>query len=620
MKMPPGQGAGPPAVDVGTSLPSEAHLTNNPSQLHYARSLIEASLDPMATISVEGRILDVNAAVEGVIGRSREELVGTAFSHYFTNPAEARSVYEQAFAEGQVSSRPLTLRSACGSPIEMLFNATVYHDERGEVAGVLTVARDITEIKRAEDQLRAASHYARSLLEASLDPLVTISPAGKIMEVNRATERATGLSRDALIGSDFSDYFTEPEKARAGYQLVFSQGHVTEYPLALRHTSGSVMEVLYNASLYFDEGGRVAGVFAAARDVTQLKRSQEELESTNREISLIAHMTALLQGCQSVDESLPILAATMQQLFPDTTGRCFLLDSTGHLLEEATVWGGASPDTRTIDPADCWALRRGHIHDIGFDDSINSINPPCRFIPSEQAPYLCLPLLAQGAVLGIIHLIIGGLAANPTRTQRYRQLARTAVDSISLALANLRLRESLHEVSIRDPLTGLYNRRFMEENLTREISRMARVDKSLAVAMLDLDYFKDLNDTCGHEAGDAILREVGRLMMGFRQGSDMTCRYGGEEFLLVLSDLTPQQAWTRLDAFRLSVCQISIHLYGQTLPHITVSIGLAVFPEHGRTGATLIKAADEALYRAKENGRNRIEVAGLTAGKFPGPD
>jgi PAS domain S-box-containing protein len=131
--------------------------------------------------------------------------------------------------------------------------------------------------KRTQKELRAASSYARSLIEASLDPLVTIGADGKIMDVNKATEQVTGVSRQRLIGTDFSNYFTEPEKAREGYKKVFSEGSVTDYPLTIRHTSGRTIDVLYNAAVYKDEAGKVQGVFAAARDITERKKAEEAL-------------------------------------------------------------------------------------------------------------------------------------------------------------------------------------------------------------------------------------------------------------------------------------------------------------------------------------------------------
>ncbi len=247
----------------------------------YARSLIEASLDPLVTISAEGKITDVNEATIRATGTKRESLIGSDFSNYFTEPDRARAGYREVFAKGFVTDYPLALRHVSGKVTDVLYNASVYRNEKGEVAGVFAAARDITERKRVEEELRAASLYARSLIEASLDPLVTISADGKITDVNDATVRATGATREALIGSDFSEYFTEPEKARAGYREAFAKGLVTDYPLALKHRSGWVMDVVYNASVYRNEKGEVVGVFAMARDVTKLRKTEQELRSAS---------------------------------------------------------------------------------------------------------------------------------------------------------------------------------------------------------------------------------------------------------------------------------------------------------------------------------------------------
>ncbi len=238
----------------------------------YARSLIEASLDPLVTISPEGKITDVNEATIKVTGVDRQKLIGTDFSDYFTEPDKARDGYQQVFAEGFVTDYPLTIRHKDGRLTDVLYNASVYKDTQGEVLGVFAAARDVTAQKQA-------SQYARSLIEASLDPLVTISPEGKITDVNAASTEVTGLSRTRLIGTDFSDYFTEPEKAREGYRQVFSQGSVTDYPLTIRHKDGRVTDVLYNASVYKDSNGRVLGVFAAARDVTAQKQASQYARS-----------------------------------------------------------------------------------------------------------------------------------------------------------------------------------------------------------------------------------------------------------------------------------------------------------------------------------------------------
>jgi len=265
---------------------SVAQAASNPSQADerlraanaYNRRLIEASLDPLVTIGTDGKITDVNTATEQATGCPRAELIGTDFSDYFTEPDKARGGYQQVFREGLVRDYPLELRHRDGHVTPVLYNASTYRDERGDVIGVFAAARDVTERRRVEEALRVANAYNRRLIEASLDPLVTIGPDGKITDVNTATEQATGCPRAELIGTDFSDYFTEPDKARGGYQQVFREGLVRDYPLELRHRDGHVTPVLYNASTYRDERGDVIGVFAAARDVTERRRAERRME------------------------------------------------------------------------------------------------------------------------------------------------------------------------------------------------------------------------------------------------------------------------------------------------------------------------------------------------------
>ena len=259
-------------------------ITAQKQASQYARSLIEARLDPLVTISPEGKITDVNEASAQITGTPRENLIDTDFSDYFTEPEKAREGYKRVFEEGAVSDYPLTIRHKNGKLTNVLYNATVFKDAGGKVLGVFAAARDITAQKQA-------SQYARSLIEASLDPLVTISPEGKITDVNEATIKVTGVSRERLIGTDFSDYFTQPEKAREGYQQVFSKGFVTDYPLTIRHKDGTLTNVLYNASVYKDVRGNVLGVFAAARDVTAQKKAEAEVaEQRTRELERLTEL------------------------------------------------------------------------------------------------------------------------------------------------------------------------------------------------------------------------------------------------------------------------------------------------------------------------------------------
>ena len=236
----------------------------------YSLSLIEASLDPLVTINTEGKITDMNEALTIITGMSREELKGSDFFDYFTEPQMAREVYQEVFAKGSVADSPLVLRHKDGKLTDVLFNGSVYKDGNGNVLGVVVVARDVT----AQNLL---SQYSLSLIEASLDPLVTISTEGKITDMNQATVNIIGMTREELTGTDFLDYFTEPQKAREVYQEVFAKGSVADSPLTLRHKDGKLTDVLFNGSVYKDDRGNVLGVVIVARDVTDQKRIATEL-------------------------------------------------------------------------------------------------------------------------------------------------------------------------------------------------------------------------------------------------------------------------------------------------------------------------------------------------------
>jgi len=256
------------AVIGASAVPHD--VTQARAAFESGRSMIESSLDSLVAISPEGMITDVNEATVKVTGIPRVELIGTAFSDCFTEPEKANAIYQLVFDKGMAVDYPLTMRHRDGALTEVLYNASVYRDAGGKVLGVFAAARDVT-------QARQALESARSMIESSLDALVAISPEGLITDANEATVKVTGIPRVELIGTAFSECFTEPDKAKAIYQLVFEQGMAVDYPLTMRHQDGTLTEVLYNASVYRDAGGKVLGVFAAARDVTKQNRAQQEI-------------------------------------------------------------------------------------------------------------------------------------------------------------------------------------------------------------------------------------------------------------------------------------------------------------------------------------------------------
>jgi len=264
----------------------------------YSLSLIEASLDPLVTINIEGKITDMNEALANITGMTREELNGSDFFEYFTEPQMAREVYQEVFANGSVADSPLTVRHKDGKLIDVLFNGSVYRDGNGNVLGVVIVARDVTAQK-------LLSKYSLSLIEASLDPLVTISIEGKITDMNQATVNIIGMTREELTGTDFFDYFTDPQMARGVYQEVFAKGSVADSPLTLRHKDGKLTDVLFNGSVYKDDRGNVLGIVIVARDITNQKRIATELT----EAIVFAEMaTEIAEVAKNKAESSTVIA------------------------------------------------------------------------------------------------------------------------------------------------------------------------------------------------------------------------------------------------------------------------------------------------------------------------
>ncbi len=254
-----------------------AFTTAQKQASQYTRSLIEANLDPLVTISAEGKITDVNEASVMVTGVARENLIGTDFSNYFTDPTKAQDGYLQVFENGFVSDYPLTIKHKKGKLTDVLYNASVYKDDKGKVLGVFAAARDVTAQK-------LLSKYSLSLIEASLDPLVTINTEGKITDMNDATVNITGVEREKLKGTDFFDYFTQHQKAREVYQEVFAKGSVANSPLTIRHKDGKLTDVSFNGSVYKDDRGNVLGAVVVARDTAEQKWAMD-LQIANNELA-----------------------------------------------------------------------------------------------------------------------------------------------------------------------------------------------------------------------------------------------------------------------------------------------------------------------------------------------
>ncbi len=348
---------------------------------------------------------------------------------------------------------------------------------------------------------------------------------------------------------------------------------------------------------------------AALQDAhAKLTQWVDDLEQRHQEITLLNEMSDLMQACLTVNEAYIVIAQLMPRLFSGCSGAVYAISESKQLVEAATVWGKRANEDRDGEAAiasqflftsdQCLALRRGQPHYV--EDTRRGLCCPHLLSPLPQA-YFCVPMVAQGTASGVLYIS----SPDQPLTQAKQQLATTVARQVALAIANLNLYATLQNQSTRDPLTGLYNRRYLGEFLERELRRAERKQRPLSVLLLDVDHFKQFNDTYGHDAGDAVLRHLSQFLQAQVRGSDIACRYGGEEMVLILPEVSLDIAHQRAEQIRQGIKHLAIE-YQQQLDSITVSVGVACFPNHGSTSELLLQSADLALYQAKAAGRDRV--------------
>ncbi len=354
-------------------------------------------------------------------------------------------------------------------------------------------------------------------------------------------------------------------------------------------------------------------------DLTESRRTQDELiltneklkawiyelELNNKRMHLLHQMGDDLQACRNINDAYAVIRRLVPLLFPKTTGALYDLDASGRFLKTVASWGRRSANEGLIAEEACLALRNGGI----FRGSPSIADCSCSHMGSSRAvDFLCVPMLDAGEPQGLLHL---NLQQSKEYEKGAQELALVVTEHLTLSLSNLKLREMLHMQAVRDPLTGLFNRRYMEESLEREFHRADRKQSPVSIMMLDIDHFKRFNDNHGHDAGDALLKSFGAILQNLVRKEDIACRFGGEEFILILPDTTLEIAANRAEHFRKELKCTSFKHQNQGIGTVTVSLGVATYPDHGPNTEAVIRKADEALYRAKNLGRNRVETASM---------
>lgn len=386
------------------------------------------------------------------------------------------------------------------------------------------------------------------------------------------------------------------------YRISLPDGEVRWVRDSVRITQQPGGKIFFNG-VVFDITEMKSSQEALQRANEQLRLSVEELAARNRDATLMNEMGDLLQSCLDLEDVYEVTRTFGKRLLPDHAGTLYILNP-DHANAERVAWWGESQVSLPVFHANaCWGLRRGRVHI--FEEK--RVTPSCNHLLQNHLPAasVCAPLIAQGETLGLLYVECD----HEEPTDHCQQLVVTIVERVALAIATMRLQETLRMQSTRDPLTGLFNRRYMDETLARELARAERHQQSFAVVMADIDHFKLFNDSYGHQAGDVLLQGLSACLVSSVRGEDIVCRYGGEEFVIVLPEISLEKAHQRMDEIRRTVSRLTVEYRGQSLGGITVSIGVAAFPQHGGDTSALLLAADRALYIAKQGGRDRVVAA-----------
>jgi diguanylate cyclase (GGDEF)-like protein/PAS domain S-box-containing protein len=532
--------------------------------------------------------------------------------------AKVNRVIDQALEGGMdFWSKEYRFQRKDGTYAEIMDRGYILQDEAGKPYRMIGAMMDITERKQAEQALLESEARYRQIVETAGDLIYRIDTLGRLTYVNPTALRVLEYSLEQeVLGHDYLE-FVHPawrERVRFAYSAENTLNTYFEFVALTRERREIWLGQTVQIAM---ENNQVTGFHAVARDITAQKEAEanlheanykmgqvlDELQQRNREMVLLNEMSRLLQACQNVEEAYRIITDLSNQLFPQTTGALYLFNTSRTALNAVASWGELPVVEQMIAPNDCWALRHGRTHPLSEDQG----GLQCLHL-SEPLPAVsyCLPVQIRGEILGILN--VRSQHKENLEAAKF-QLAYTVVEQAGMTLSNLNLRAALREQSIRDTVTGLYNRRYMEEALKQHLSRVTRHLHPLGILMIDIDHFKSFNDVHGHAAGDRILRELGKFLQSHIRGEDIACRYGGEEFILIMPDVFLEATKNRAEQLRQEAKELRVEDIGQLYAGITLSIGVALYPLHGRTIENVLRAADSALYRAKQEGRDQVVIA-----------
>lgn len=628
---------------VQTAAQRRAALRGFAAAVYRVNDLMRGVLDVRSLQRMHIRVVDrgyAKATPDGVITDEPEDPSGTATLMYDSLEPNLRLVTPVATAAHGISAERLLVvgervwlvqfaaRPGSGYEPDQVLSHLVLAS--GSIISLLAalLALIVMRSRRLSGNLTELDAEQRALVENPLAGIL-FTDGRKVLRGNRRIAELCGLASEQLPGLDIGALITEPDSTAAfdtALAKIRSSG-AAGVELHLRRADGTAFLVdAYGRPLIAGVRNSPSGILWVIQDKTdallveeerrgharelqvaneRLTASLHDAEARTEEIELLTELSGILQSCQKAEEVFAAVQSYASRLFPTEAGALYVINETRDLVVRGARWGDLKADAASFHPDECWALRRGQTFPLSEASRGLSCCHVAACCTTPPAGFVCHPLIAQNNLLGLLYRESGKAVIDASA----QQLATMLAEQVSLAIANIELREQLRSQALRDPLTGLHNRRFLEDALAREIARSARSGKPLALAILDLDNFKRINDSYSHEAGDAVLRHIGEILRKTTRKSDVVGRFGGEEFLLLLPEAGLDVATKRLGEVLDAVRGMRVSWSGAPLNGITASIGLAVLPLHDSRGDGLIAAADAALYQAKGQGRDRLVVS-----------
>lgn len=486
---------------------------------------------------------------------------------------------------------------------------------------------EVAERTHAEDSLKhslSRIERAKQEWESTADSLVYVvcllDRDGRIVRSNRTVEHWNLSAVTNINGRSLHDVFHPACEAAAcplqgfleqAWQQV-ARGDMAETEMRdaqlHRYLQFQIRPIAAAGSISAAASEAESFAVACIHDISTRKRAEASMRQRNYELAMLNQMTSWLQTCHSETDTYQVLGDICKQLFPTDSGHLYMLDQEFGTFEPVMSWGRPQPEDGAFSVHDCWCVCNGTSFLVPHPGEA----PLCGHLAgSPQHGYVCAPIDTSDRRPGVVHLRFGepepGYSEPDIRhALELKRMSLTRItEHYAVLLSNLRLRETLRREAIRDPLTELYNRRYMEESLQREVRRARRNHSSIGIVMLDIDHFKRLNDTYGHKIGDVALQTLAHLLQSHVRGGDIACRYGGEEFLLILPEADQPATRARAEQLVQEVRNLRLAYHDEAL-QLTASCGVAVFADQNDDMKAVIEQADLALYQAKKRGRNQV--------------